>query len=271
MTEDYCIVTPVGPKKTGTIKYYKRGIRRLDPPPKTVALVTDREVYSDFFENDSLYQLIGIPQADRKSKHRYENIAYNREQLRKWFDLRRNEDCLLCVDSDIEIIYSNTAKILIALMNYNNGFVVNNPYQGHTKKHGTYYPWWGAGCLLVHRRAASFGRFYSPKYIKPDGSIERDNEDLTYINTLNTLRSKLRKRGVNLLGQNHKNYQPYKGQFEYKVDYGEIPIIHHIGEINYADRDFIDLLRTDAGKNLEIDIKNIEEKKASTKQKRRKA
>jgi len=257
MNRNYCIATPIGPGRSEDLNQYKAGIERLYPRPNTVGLVTTEKIYSNHFAEDNLYKLIATPHPQREKKHRYENIAYNREQLRKWFVKDRDEGYIFWVDSDVEIIYANTAEKLIDLAEQRNVFITNNPYQGRfLNNHNEYYPWWGCGCTMVSRRAAAYGRFYAPKYIKSDGSTERDREDLTFFGCIKGLQKKIESNGYEPFGED----EHYNGSLYFEVEYGAIPVVHHIDELEFSERDFTRVLSSDKGNCLDIETKNIEKR-----------
>lgn len=252
----YCVLTPVAPEREEVVFRYKKGIERLNPSPAKVGIVTTTSLFNRNFNSNSLYQLVDTPPANRKEWERYKRIAHNRRKLNRWFYGQRNEDYILWIDSDTEIIYSNTAELMIKIAENNSSYGVINPTQARANKKPSY----GLGCTLLHRDICRLSEFFTCNFTLKDNEDEKINytigEAVIY---LSLLEENFKKFQGNI-EQKRKSHWPKKierNNLFFKLEYEEIPAVHHTPVFNYNERKFVDLLEKDAGKRLKKKFNNI--------------
>jgi len=235
MDRQYCITTPIGPDHVDIIQNYKRSVRRLDPRPNRVGVVTRKEIFTDHFAGDDMFEFVSSPPENRPNMHVYEIIAHNRENLRKWFLYKRDEDYVMWLDTDIEIIYSNTAKLLMEIAENDGSYGVINPVQSSVGQR----PSFGLACCLMHRDILQLSRFYSSYFMSQnnqDGKVaHRIGETVIFLKIIEAMYNQINSKAK------------YDDLFHY-LNYGEIPAVHHTSS-SETKRHFIDK-RKNAGKSL---------------------
>lgn len=171
----YTITTPVNPKRTWNLPMYIRGIKRLNPAPKAVGIVTTREVFDEFFSGDPLF--VFVAEHPDMELYMLDRIGMAREALRIWFLKERKEEYQWWLDSDIEV-FEDTAKLIMEELEKSNVLMFSNGVEGRGWGGGKGCT--GIGCTMVHRDIADVGRFFVARAVGKDGERAYICEDYMY-------------------------------------------------------------------------------------------
>jgi len=170
--KSYVITSPVYPKRTWTLKAFRKGIEALKPAPEAVGIVTSQEVFREYFADNNLFVFVAV---HPYYKIKLDRIAKSRSMLKEWFMAERDETYQWWIDSDIEVREDTYRKIHDRMAKLN-CLMFSNGYQGRNSTRN----WHGIGCTVIHRDVVDLGRFYIPRIRTDENAVRHICEDMMY-------------------------------------------------------------------------------------------
>uniref|UniRef100_A0A6M3M5V0 Glycosyltransferase n=1 Tax=viral metagenome TaxID=1070528 RepID=A0A6M3M5V0_9ZZZZ len=165
MMGKYIVVSPVGNYMGYILEEFLTAVRAFTPPPEKIVLAIHLD--HQYNLNDEVFDDVAIvvnPEifVEDKTPPR---IATGRELLRKYFAYSPS-DIRYCMSIDTDVIcLPETPQVLYNVMEEKSALIVSNgvPLRESGKLAA------GPACMLMHRTAATLGKFFRGWYEDPAG------------------------------------------------------------------------------------------------------